>query len=128
MLSAPSISAATQMQEMPPKQSGRVAEQCLEGKSYSGGSTGEVDGKLVRKNWNVGLSRKQLSNLFIDSQMFMYAAKARDRGCSKAKYSDVAVVRSDPNWTMFPQQRKALNCFLHCRWTFHIFIVKLCSQ
>lgn len=50
MLSAPSISAATQMQEMLPKESGRVVEQCLEGKSYSGGSTGKVDGKLVRKN------------------------------------------------------------------------------
>lgn len=41
------------MQETLPKQSGKVVEQCLEGKSYSGGSTGEVDGKPVRKNYNV---------------------------------------------------------------------------
>lgn len=61
MVSASSISAATQMQETLQKQSGRVVEQCLEGKSYSVGSTGEVDGKHVRKNCNVELSRKTLS-------------------------------------------------------------------
>lgn len=53
MVSAPFISASTQMQETLQKQSGGVAEQLPEGKSYSGGSTGEVDGKPVRKNCNV---------------------------------------------------------------------------
>lgn len=48
MVSAPFISAETQMQETLQKQSGGVSEQLPEGKSYS-----QVDGKPVRKNCNV---------------------------------------------------------------------------